>query len=1045
MKLPIRKAIDEIKTFSRVFVERPRFAMVIAIVLTMAGVLSMTKLPITQYPQLTPPEIRVTYTYPGANAREVMNTVATPIEYEVNGVDDMIYMSSESGDDGSYSLTVCFEVESNRDMDLVKVQNRLSQAEAKLPTEVKQLGGRVRAQSTDFLGFLTLLSPNGTHTTLELSDYAYQNIQPRLLRIAGVGEAQIYGPKLAVRVWLDPQKLTALGLDAEKVVAAIRRQNIQAPLGSVGSAPAAASNGRVISLISKGRINKIEEFERIVICSDDRGGIVRLSDVGRVEYGLQAYAYNSFVGDVPCVQMYIYLLPGADGEATMKRIKDELSTLQKHFPSDLCWEMSYDATNYMYSCMKTILTYVALSVLLVFIFARICLGCFRDAFVLTVFVPLSLLPAFAAVAVQGMSFNIITCLAFAPAVGLSVFFTFSVCHRVRMLIDMGLGPIDAASVAIDSLTPSLTVAVLLVVVVFIPLGCINGLTGVVYRLFSTVFTAAAVFSFVNAIVSIPSMCARLMCPRKRGYIPFQGGGVFIRTFIPLVDYFIAHPILAVVAFILIALISGASLRKIPTTLIPSEDTGAIRINCRLAEGSPISATSAICRRLASKIATIPGVKCTNVLCGESDFGGSGENQGLILAILDDWSERRDAHCDSQTIISRIDEFAEMEPAAKIDATLQVTVPGMGWTTGVGFVIESHGDADPMRLAQHSHRIAELVNQSPLFDLGACGYSADTPRLRIKVDRDKCELMGVPLSSLFSTLQYYLGSIYVNDVNVGTQVNRVVLEADWSGRATCESVKDLFVRSTTGKMVPLGALVAFQEELGPRVIYRRNQYVDCGINAIPGKGVSTGDAIAEVESIIDDNLPLGYSFEWNGMTFHEMRRVGNVGLMAALSVFLLYSLLVARFESLILPLTLLLPSVGSVFGVGVGLDFLGGQLALCSRIALILVVVLGVMAAVPILEMATMHRNAGFSPVASTRVAFSLQLSSVVAILLAVIISTLPLCFSSGACENAIQSLGMTVASAALGQLFVGLPILPVLVYLAMRIRGRHGMKRFVST
>ena len=842
MKLPIRASIDQIKTFSRVFVERPRFAMVIAIVLSMAGVMAIWKLPIAQYPQLTPPEISVTYSYPGANAREVMNTVATPLEDEVNGVDDMLYMTSDCTDDGQYQLKVSFEVESDRDMDLVKVQNRCAQAAAKLPAEVKQLGGRLRAQSTDFLGFFALRSPKGTISRMKLSDYAYANLQPVLLRVEGVGECTIYGPKLSMRVWLDPARLAAQGMNSEEVIAAVTKQNIQASLGTVGASPTGPHGAYSYTLLAKGRLMTPEEFDEIVVRRDANGGIVKLKDVARTEIGEQNYMFAGTYDGGNSVQIALQQKPGANAIKSMDAVQKELERLKEFFPPDMEIVLAYDATDFVRRCIKEIVETLLITFALVVFVCYLFLQDWRATLIPCITIPVSLSSTFIVMALLGYSINILTLFGLVLAIGVVVDDCIVVVERVQFLIETrGLNAKEATIQAMSDVTSAVIATTLVLLGIFVPVGFMSGITGRIYQQFSVTLSAAVCFSTVCALTLAPALCSLLLheaCPFRHGPFAWFNWAInaFKGFFVRIAKWLASRIFLAMMLLILTILLTVSMFNSTQTSFLPEEDQRVVFMSLELPEGSTRQRSVDICSRAQKLLSEkIPEVQSILTISGFSLVAGRGENLSTMIVELLPWEQRKRRDQSVQAVMGKINAVMREIPEPAVKVFVPPAIPGLGANSGIDLRIQSKGDVDPMRLDNVTKEVLGRLNALPTVMAAFSGYTAQTPHLRFSLDRDKAEMFKVPVATVYATLQNYLGSRYVNDVNLGTQVNRVTVQSDWEGRAAPESVEKLYVRSETGAMVPIGSLGTISREIGPRAVSRYNMFLAAGVTVMPKPG------------------------------------------------------------------------------------------------------------------------------------------------------------------------------------------------------------------
>ena len=1045
MKLSVRAAIDALRPMSRFFIERPRFAAVISIVLSISGLVSLRYLPVAQYPEVSPPRISVACNYPGANAREVMNTVASPLEDEMNGVEDMLFMSSSCADDGSYSLGITFEVGTDRDVALMKVQNRVQQALNKLPVEVKNTGLRVRCASEDQLGILTLRSKSGRLSRIEVSDYMYGVVQPALLRVPGVGDASIHGPKMAMRVWLDPKRCAAQGISSEEIVAAIKAQNVQASLGTVGSSPAPALSGRSLTLIAKGRLHTPEEFEEIIVRCDANGGVVRLRDVARCELGEQGYSHHNSFNNKTSISVELNQMPGGNAIRTMNLVREKMKELEKRFPGDLEWLIPYDTTDYVKECLGEIVFTLFLTIGLVALVCWVFLQDWRATLVPVITIPVSLLSTFILMALLGYSVNILTLFGLVLAIGTVVDDAIVVVERVQELMARGLNAKEAAIQAMQDVTSAIFATTLVLLGIFVPVGFLGGLTGRIYQQFSVTLSAAVVFSSLCALTLSPALCGVLMKNAPVGerrknalYRAFDGALAGSRgVYAAFAGIFARRPVVLVLLFAAMTMWAIHLAKTIPPAFIPHEDQGTVMVDGNLPEGTTRDLTMQACTESVARILKIPGVASVLTTAGHSRIGGRGENQSSMTVTLEPWKDRRSAELEVQSVRAKINEANATLPAFVARAFAPPAIPGFGAVGGVEPAIFSMGDMDPMRLARVAKMLADEFRASPLIESAVYGYNTDTPHLHLEVDRAKCELFNVPLAKLYATLQNYLGSLYVNDVNLGTQVNRVTVQSDWFGRADAEAVRKLFVRSDTGAMVPVGSLVSFREELGPRAIYRRNQYVYCTILCTPAKGVPAGECQKEVVRILDAKLPPDYGYDWAGLTFHEMRSRGTAAPLLALAIVFGYLFLVAQYESWTIPLPVMLSVATAVLGALIGLQVAGLPLSVYAQLGIVLLVGLSSKNAILVVEFAKERRaRDGLAIVEAALSAARERFRAVLMTALTFVLGIAPLVWATGAGAGSRRAIGTATFAGMLAATLVGLVFVPGLYVLFQTLREK---------
>lgn len=1030
--------------FSRIFIERPRLAMVVSIFITLAGFIALFNIPVAQYPSITPPTITVTAIYPGANAKVVADNVAAPIEKEVNGVDNMLYMSSSSSNDGRYELSVTFAVGTDPDMDQVNLQNRVQLATAKLPRDVVNQGIDVRKRSTDILGAIAFFSPKGTRNKLFLSNYVSRNIKDALVRLDGVSDVFIFGEfEYSMRIWMDPERLTARGLTADDVIAAIRQQNIQAAVGSIGTSPAADAGQQIqYTLRAKGRLNDIEEFKDIIVRSNDQGGLVRVGDIARVELGGKNYGTHSIINGQLSLGMAVYQSSEANALDAMKAVRAELKHLAKRMPEDVQYKVIYDTTKYVSAAIDEIVLTLGIVCLLVVGVLFIFLQDWRATLIPAATIPVSLIGTFAVLLALGYSANTISLFALIMAIGLVVDDAIVVVENVCRIMDKTkLNPKAATIRAMGQVTGPIVATTLVLLAVFVPVGFMPGITGQLYRQFAVTICTSVIISTINALTLSPALCSVLLKEPnviRRGPLAW-----FSRTleasrniYVTSIAWLIRR--LAVALLILVGVFGAAYFlfTHSPSSFLPREDQGAFFINAQLPEGASLARTNKVLERITLTLQDIDGVDDVLGVSGFSLLSGTAENVAFGIVVLKPWDERTRPEQQLDALVGQAMGRLAAISSANIFAFVPPPIMGLGITGGFDFRLQAIEDQAPREIAAVTQAMVIAANQDPALMRVFSTYTADTPQIFVNLDRTRAETLKVPVSRVFATLQQQLGSGYVNDFNLYGRVYQVKVQAQASYRHAMDDISRLYVRSNDGKMVPMRSLVTLSTVLAPQLIYRYNQFTSVQINGNAAPGFSTGEAMTAMERLAAKTLPDGYTFDWSSMSFQERKAGGKVEMLFALALIFSYLFLVGQYESWNIPLSIILSVPVAGLGGLAGLWIAGLNLSIYAHIGMVLLVGLAAKNAILIVEFARDRREQGF-PVAKAAVeGAKIRFRPVLMTALTFILGVAPMVIATGAGAGSRRAIGTTVFSGMLAATLLGIFLISPLYYAFQSFREK---------
>lgn len=1034
---------------SHFFIRRPIFAAVISLVIILLGGFALLSLPVERYPNIAPPTISVSAFYPGADAQTVADTVATPIEQQVNGVENMIYMSSVSANDGSMNLTVTFETGTDLDTANVLTQNRVSTAMAKLPQEAQRMGVTVKKKSTDANLFIGFTSPDRRYDELFLSNYVNLRIRDEVARVPGVGEVQSFGVgDYSMRIWLDPERLEARRLTADDVVAAVREQNVQVAAGQIGEPPAPTGQAHQLVINVKGRLVDAEEFERIVVRTGADGRMIRVGDVARVELGSSSYLFSSQLNGIPAASLVVYQIPGANAIEVVDGVLERLEELSANYPEGLEHVVVYANTDVIQASIKEVVVTLFITLVLVVLTVYIFLQDLRATVIPSLTIPVSLIGTFAAMAVMGFSINQFTLFGLVLVIGIVVDDAIVVVENTMRFLEEGVAsPKEAAMKAMSEITGPVIATTLVLLSVFVPTAFMGGITGLLFRQFALTISVATVFSTVNALTLSPALCGVILRPadpdKKKGPL-FRGFNWLLdgarRGYGGIVKTALRWAVIGVLLFAGIAALSVVGFARLPGGFVPQEDEGYCMISVQLPDGASQLRTKDFMKQVNEVVQGAPGIANFLTITGFSLIDGSAaSNTGFLIAVFDNWEERgKDRH--QSRILQYLNQRLRTLQEGLAFAMPMPSLPGVGVSGGFSFMLQDRGGVGLDTLQQVAQEmIADGNAQTGLMGMSTT-FRSSVPQLFVDIDRDQVLSKNISMSSVFNALQYFLGSIYINDLTLFDRVFQVKAQADADFRGEPQQIGRLHIRNRQGDLLPLAGFIRVDEILGPQSITRYNMFPSAKILGQPEEGFSSGQAMAIMEDMAARKLPPSMGYEWTELSYQEKAASGSTTVIFVLAIIMVYLVLAAQYESWTIPISVCLAVPTALLGAVAALMLRGYDNNVYAQVGIVLLIGLSTKTAILIVEFAKVQRESGKSAFDAAMEAALLRFRAVLMTAFSFILGVIPLVLASGAGAESRKVLGSTVFGGMLVATVISLIAIPMLYFVIQRGSERFGEK-----
>ena len=1028
------------------FIDRPVFSAVISILIVIVGIIGLTMLPIDQYPQITPPVVKISASYPGASALTVSQAVATPIEQELNGTPGMLYMESNSSNSGGFSATVTFDISADPDLAAVEIQNRIKLAESRLPAEVIQNGISVEKQAASQLLTLCLTSTDPKFDEIYLSNFATLNVLDLIRRIPGVGRVSNIGSRYyAMQIWVQPDKLANFGLTVADLQNALKDQNRESAAGVLGQQPVQGLDV-TIPITTQGRLSTVSQFEEIVVRANADGSIIRLRDVARISLEAQSYNTESAINKENAAVLAIYMLPGANAMEVAKSVKEAMEEISKNFPEGMSYEIPFDMTTYISESIHEVYKTLFEALILVIIVVYLSLQSWRATVIPLVAVPISLIGTFGFMLIFGFSLNILTLLGLVLAIGIVVDDAIVVVENVeRIMEEEKLSPYQATKKAMEGLTGAIIATSLVLAAVFVPVSFLGGITGQLYRQFTVTIVVSVLLSTVVALTLSPVMCSLILKPEdpnKKKNIVFRRINEWLaignHKYVGLIKHIVKHPrrVLSTFGMVLIAILLIH--RIIPTSFLPIEDQGYFKIELELPEGATLERTRIVTERAVEYLMKNPAVEYVQSVAGSSPRVGTSQARSELTVILKPWEER-----DSQTIdniMAQVKKDMSQYPECKVYLSTPPVIPGLGSSGGFEMQLEARGDATFENLVQATDTLMYYASKRKELSGLSSALQADIPQLYFDVDRDKVKFSGVPLADVFSTMKAYTGSVYVNDFNMFNRIYRVYIQAEAPYREHKENINLFFVRGTDNAMIPLTSLGTTSYTTGPGSIKRFNMFNSSVILGEVADGYSSGQAMEIIEQIAREHLPENIGVEWSGLSFQEKQAGGQTGMVLALVFMFVFLFLAALYESWMVPVAVLLSLPVAALGAYLGVWGCGLENDVYFQIGLVMLVGLAAKNAILIVEFAKEQVDRGIDVVQAALHASQLRFRPILMTSLAFILGMLPMVIASGPGSASRQAIGTGVFFGMIFAVTVGILLVPFFFVLIYKMKAKMKQK-----